>query len=643
VVESLPTARLLLLVNYRPEYQHAWGGKTYYRQLRIDPLLPESAEALLEFLLGNDTGLHPLKRLLIDRTEGNPFFLEESVRTLVETKVLAGERGAYHLARVFHGLQIPATAQALLAARIDRLTPEAKRLLQAASVIGKDVPFTLLQTVAEGPEEVLRRGLTHLQAAEFLYEARLFPDLEYTFKHALTLEVTYQSLLRERRCALHRRVLQALEQQRAGQEQERIELLAHHAARGELWDRAAGYLYQAGTRAFAQARYEAGATFCQAAVDALDRLGQAADLTLKLDASLELWSARSTTGEYAGLRELGEQAEALARALGDGPRLAQVQVRQAQAVINGVISGTLESAVDRAREAFQHAGPGDLRTRSYAQFLVGYACRDLGRIPEAVRGFGVGLALFEPLDRYGEEPGLVFPIHVSLSAWCAEAYAALGDFPQAFASAQEALRVATDIHHPTSLAVANRYLGYVHALRGEIDTAVPFLERGLAIAREHNLFLATVFTASHLAYALVLLGERERGLEYLAHAAERSAGALTPRWHHYGTLTASTYLAAGCRRPAPRSRRGWLRRASDARGATGPRGCAWRARCSRRTIRLARASVSRKPSRWPQSWGCARKARTATSSWASSTGARVSDRTPGSRFAWRSRCTARWA
>jgi tetratricopeptide (TPR) repeat protein len=164
--------------------------------------------------------------------------------------------------------------------------------------------------------------------------------------------------------------------------------------------------------------------------------------------------------------------------------------------------------------------------------------------------FCVGLALFEPVDRYGEEPGLVFPIHVSLSAWCSEAYAALGDFPQAFASAREALRVATDIHHPTSLAVANRYLGYVHTLRGEMDSAVPFLERVFAIAREHNLFLATVFTASQLAYALVLLGERERGLEYLAHAAERSAGALTPRWHHYGTVTASTYLAAGCREEA---------------------------------------------------------------------------------------------
>jgi class 3 adenylate cyclase/tetratricopeptide (TPR) repeat protein len=549
LVESLPTASLLLLVNYRPEYQHGWGGKSYYRQLRLNPLPPQTADELLTILLGADPSLEPLKRLLVERTGGNPFFLEESVRTLVETGVLVGERWTYRLVGTIEAIQVPATVHTVLAARIDRLPPEEKALLQTASVIGKDVPFALLEAVVEEPEDVLRRGLANLQAAEFLYEAHLFPDLEYTFKHALTHEVAYHGLLRERRRDLHRRVLRALERGGPGREREEIERLAHHAARGELWDRAAGYLYRAGKRAFAQARYEAGAASCQAAVDALDRLGDTADLALKLDACLELWSARSTTGEYVGLRELADKAEALARTLGDGPRLGQVRLRQAQAVLNGVIPGTLGLALDRARDAFERADPGDLRTRSYAQFIVGHACRDLGRITEAVREFGVGLALF-PGDRYGREPGLIFPIHVSLSAWRSEAYAALGDFPQAFASAGEALRVATDIRHPTSLAVANRYLGYVHLLRGEIDTAVPLLERGFAIAREHNLFLATIFAASQLAYALVLRGERERGLDYLAQASERSVGAGTPRWHHYGTVTASTYLAAGCREEA---------------------------------------------------------------------------------------------
>jgi predicted ATPase len=146
-------------VNYRPEYQHAWGGRTYYTQLRLDALPPDTAEQLLGALLGPDAGLDPLKRVSIARTEGNPFFLEESIRTLVETGALIGARGAYRLSAPSMVIQVPATVQAVLAARIDRLPPEEKRLLQTAAVIGKDVPHTWLQTVAEMREEDLRRGL----------------------------------------------------------------------------------------------------------------------------------------------------------------------------------------------------------------------------------------------------------------------------------------------------------------------------------------------------------------------------------------------------------------------------------------------------------------------------------------------------
>src|SRR5205807_1842615 len=178
LVESLPTARVLLLVNYRPEYRHAWGGKTYYTQLRIDPLAAESAAALLDALLGAGRPLEPLKRLLLGRTEGNPFFLEESVRTLVETGVVAGERGSFRLAKGLDTIQVPATVQAVLAARIDRLPPPIKHLLQSAAVIGKTVALTLLETVAETTALELRRGLAQLQAAEFLYETSLFPELE---------------------------------------------------------------------------------------------------------------------------------------------------------------------------------------------------------------------------------------------------------------------------------------------------------------------------------------------------------------------------------------------------------------------------------------------------------------------------------
>src|SRR3989442_540630 len=212
LVESLPSHRVLLLVSYRPEYQHTWGSKSYYAQLRLDPLSPEDAHALLDRLVGRETVMAELKKVLIERTDGNPFFLEESVRTLVETGVLVGDRGAYGVARPPREIQVPATVQAVLAARIDRLPPDAEALLQTAAVTGKDVTFDLLQAVAVRPSGPLRAGLLRLPGSEFLYQTRLVPELEYAFKHVQSQEVAYAGLLQDRRRALHTQIMAAIEQ-----------------------------------------------------------------------------------------------------------------------------------------------------------------------------------------------------------------------------------------------------------------------------------------------------------------------------------------------------------------------------------------------------------------------------------------------
>ena len=301
LVESLPTSRLLLLVNYRPEYQHGWANKTYYTQLRLDPLPPESAGEILNSVLGNDHGLQSLKQLLIERTEGNPFFLEESVRTLVETKVLAGERGNYHLEKKVESTQVPATVQAVLAARIDRLPLEEKQLLQSAAVIGKDVPFSLLQAITELSDEELRRGLTHLQGAEFLYETSLFPDLEYTFKHALTHEVAYGSLLHERQRALHARIVEAIETLYPDRLIEQVERLAHHAVRGEVWEKALTYLRQAGAKADARSANREAASYFE---QALTALGHLPDDRETREQAIDLhFNLRSFAGGARGTRE----------------------------------------------------------------------------------------------------------------------------------------------------------------------------------------------------------------------------------------------------------------------------------------------------------------------------------------------------
>src|SRR4029453_17644653 len=308
LVESLPTARLLLLVNYRPEYQHGWGSKTYYTQLRLDPLPPARADELLQALLGTDPSLAPVAPLLIARTEGNPFFLEESVRTMVETGGLVGTPGAYRLTQDVATLRMPATVQAVLAARIDRLSPEDKHLLQSAAVIGKDVPAALLQAMAEVPEATLYQSLSRLQAAEFLYETRLFPELEYTFTHALTHEVAYGSLLLERRRALHARIVDALEALAGERVTEQIDRLAHHALRGAVWDKAVTYCHHAGTRAWDRAAFRETVTAFEQALQALGHLPEPGDTRGHgIELRLGLGNALQTLGEYGrSLAQLGE-------------------------------------------------------------------------------------------------------------------------------------------------------------------------------------------------------------------------------------------------------------------------------------------------------------------------------------------------
>ena len=324
LVESLPTARLLLLVNYRPEYQHGWGSKTYYTQLRLDPLPPVSADAFLHALLGDDTSLTPLKQLLIERTGGNPFFLEESVRTLVETGVLVGEPGAYRLVQAPPTIQVPATVHTVLAARIDRLPPEEKHLLQTAAVIGTEVPLPLLQAIAELPEAALHRGLAHLQAAEFLYETRLFPEHAYTFKHALTHEVAYGSLLQERRRGLHARIVEALERLAPDRLAEQVEHLAHHALRGEVWDKVVTYCRQAGEKAMARSAYREAVGYFEQALSALPHLPETRDTHEQaIDLRLALRTALLPSGDFGRVLATLREAEALATALDDPRRLGQ--------------------------------------------------------------------------------------------------------------------------------------------------------------------------------------------------------------------------------------------------------------------------------------------------------------------------------
>ncbi|MBI3030616.1 MAG: AAA family ATPase [Candidatus Rokubacteria bacterium] len=524
LIESLPATRLLLLVNYRPEYQHAWGGKSCYAQLRIDPLPAESAGELLEALLGRAPGLEPLKRLLIDRTEGNPFFLEESVRTLVETGVLGGERGAYRLAAALPSVQVPATVQAILAARIDRLPLEDKRLLQAASVVGKDVPFALLQAIAELPEEELRRGLGHLQAGEFLYEASLFPDLEYTFKHALTHEVAYQGLLHDRRRALHGRIVQAIERLYAERRVEQVDRLAHHAVRAELWDRALGYCRQAGLKAAQRLAHREAAGYFEQGLQALEHLPESHEARERaIDLRVELRHSLMVLGQHGRILELLGEARALAQALGDRGRLASV----ASFLANGFyLIGDLERAAEAAGEARAIAAAlDDLPLEATASYYLGQAYQGLGdyrRAAEALRWNVKALEAVPVADRLDRSRRLGRLFIVSRQ-WLVLTLLELGEFAEALPLAEDNERLADKLQQAELGIGVGFASGLLHIRRGEPQRVVSMLERGLELSRTADFPVAAPLIAAHLAHAYTLLGRVGEAINLLEEAVEQAA------------------------------------------------------------------------------------------------------------------------
>ena len=313
LVESLPTARILLLVNYRPEYQHGWGSKTFYTQIRLDPLPPARADELLQALMGTDPSLAALTPLLIARTEGNPFFLEESVQTLVETQVLEGNVGPIAWRNHWPACRCPRQCRRCWRRASTGCRPRRNTSSRPPRSSGTKCPSPSCRPSPSCPKRVCMRGLAHLQAAEFLYETRLFPEREYTFKHALTHEVAYGSLLQERRRALHARIVTALEALAGDRVAEQVERLAHHALRGEVWDKALAYCRQAGEKAMARSAHREAVGSFEQALSALPHLPETRDTREQaIDLRLALRSALSPSGDYGRILAILREAEALA-------------------------------------------------------------------------------------------------------------------------------------------------------------------------------------------------------------------------------------------------------------------------------------------------------------------------------------------
>ena len=513
-------ARMMLLVTYRPSFREQLPAPHSLTELELNPLPSDNVSDLLDTLLGLDESLRSLKAVLVERTAGNPFFVEESVKSIAESGTMAGAPGAYQLTRQPIPVRVPSTVQPIIAERIDRLEPVHKQLLQAAAVIGLNVRSALLQAVVELPEETVRLGVSKLLSAGYLQEISLLPDPEYSFKHVLIHDVAYESLLHERRRKIHGRVVTAIERLYHDRILEHVDLLSRHALQGEIWDKAVSYSDQAGRIAAAKSAHREAVVKFEAAIAALERMPRTRSALLQaIELRFSLRASLSPLGEFQRSLELLSEAEALATALNDESRLSRVFTFKALFFWSTGMQG---HAIEAAEQALGLTDPTrDPAGNCLPRLFWGRALHARGNYTHAIRLFNEVIEATD-LDRTNFL-GMANLPSVSARAWLAWAMAEQGIFAEAQLRAEEAIDIGEVTNHLVSRIYGYMALGIVQLRSGRVDTAAITLERAYSLSHRADLNMAQATVAGYLGRAYTLTNRTERAKTVLSSAIRLAA------------------------------------------------------------------------------------------------------------------------
>jgi class 3 adenylate cyclase/tetratricopeptide (TPR) repeat protein len=518
LVTATPSARLLLVVTYRPEFPDDFGNSPNYHQLRLDPLTNPGLAELLQALLGSDASLTAVKCLLAERTTGNPFFIEEIARALADTGVIKGMRGSYFLATPFADIEVPPTVRAVLAARIDALPIAEKRLLEEAAVIGYNVAFSLLLEICELAENRLRGLLDNLQAAEFLHATQIFPDLQYAFKHALTHDVAYSGVLHERRRNIHARVVDATEKRYGDRLSEQVERLAHHALRGELWEKAVHYLRLAGGKAAARSALLDARTWFEQALELLEAHPDIrAGLEQAFDIRLEFRPVLRQFGEGRKMLDHLRQAEAIAEELQDDRRLGQVCA--AMTTVYSTLGELNEALATGGRALHIATRLGDLRLAIAATLYLHQAYHYRGEYERVAAG-ATDILEALPADWVHERFDMSFSASVAGRVWLIMSLAELGRFAEAAKYEAEAIRFAESSEHVFTICWAHFAASMMHFLRGDWEMARSRVDRWITTLRSANVPMQISWAVAASAWALAQLGEASEALNVIREAEQ---------------------------------------------------------------------------------------------------------------------------
>jgi class 3 adenylate cyclase/tetratricopeptide (TPR) repeat protein len=560
LVESYPATRTLVLTNFRPEFQGPWMRHSYYRQLPLTALGAGPVEELLHDLLGADPSLEGLPEHILERTGGNPFFVEEVVRMMFEDGTLEGRRGAYRLTRSADDLRIPPTVQALLAARIDRLAPQEKLVLQTAAVIGRTFSEPVLRRVTDQPEWDLAASLDALRSAEFLHEEALHPVAEYRFWHPLTQEVAYGSLLGERRRRLHAAVARAIAELEPDRADERAALVAQHwEAAGNALE-AARWNAREARRSFLRDIPEARRRW-EAVIRLLDGAEESDDpLAFDLAVTARIWLVRIAFrlgGDPTAMEALADEARALADRRGDTVGRA-VAVYAKGFLLFGL--GRLDPALALLGEAERSFGEiGDTELLATGT-ITGYVLSARGPLalglsyidqtmelavgdPEAgMRRLGISLPYYglfhrawllarmgrlDAAARAAEEAAALGRVRnvLELSAWSHAVHPLIAylrhDPSGALDHARLAVQRADELGSPIHAVMALEGMGAGSLAAGRVDDAVGALEQALVLSRDrHVARFEEASVLSFLAEACLLAGEGPKAIEVADEAVE---------------------------------------------------------------------------------------------------------------------------
>jgi predicted ATPase/MoxR-like ATPase len=540
VADILPVARVLILAAFRPEYEHGWGSRTFYTQVRVDPLRGEGVHQFLCDLLGEHPSLDSLRARLVERTGGNPFFLEETIRRLAETAVLAGERGAYRLARPVMSIAVPDTVQEVLAARMARLAQPAYEVLLSAAVVGRRVRHDVLAAVSGLSAETLDRGLELLQTREFLSETSLAEDREYIFRHALTQEVAYTSLPDEQRRALHARIAEALETHSPELTDTQPELFAQHYAEAGLVEKSVHYWGKAGRRSVARSAMAEAVAQRQ---KGLEQLALLPDTVERKRQELEFWSALGAALIVVKGNILPETGHACARArelweqLGSPSEFLHIPYAQAR-------YHALRGEPDLARGLGEDLLRISLERNDSAGLVLGHMSsgRDLmlvGSFASARFHLESVQALYDPIAHrsLGHETG-IFP-NVNAEAYLGLVLFILGFPDQGSARSSGAIAEARALAHAPSLALTLGIGTIMLSLAGDSAALKERADQLVAVATEQGFPIWRGHGTMHQGWLNVENGQVAAGISLLRDGSDARRADGEGMWlPHYLALLA---------------------------------------------------------------------------------------------------------